>query len=128
MKLMLSWEESIDGVFPHCSSDLINKDGIDALACLLADDGGQSFLDTVPWLDEGLNRVNLVKNASVDFADWSRDAWGAELTSEKAKIYSLYDEGCFNVLELKSFEMALLTWRDFIQLKPEVGTVKTLEI
>jgi len=107
---------------------MINKDGIDALACLLTDDGGQKLLDTVPWLDEGVNRINLVRNASVDFADWSRDAWGAELTRERAKIYSLYDDDCFEVLELDSFEMALLAWRNFIQLKPEFGMIQTLEI
>lgn len=128
MKLNLSWEKSIDGFFPSCSSDVINKNGISPLACLLADDGGQKFLDTVPWLDEGVNRLNLVKNASVDFADWSREAWGVELTREQAKIYSLYDDDCFEVLELDSFEMALLAWRNFIQLKPEIGMVQRLEI
>ncbi|WP_433693515.1 hypothetical protein [Herbaspirillum seropedicae] len=128
MKLILSWERSIDGPVPRCISDLVNKDGIDLLACLLTDDGGQSLSDTLPWLDEGVNRINLVKDASVDIIDWSRDAWGVELTIEQAKIYSLYDDDCFEVLQLRNFEKALLAWRNFIQLKPEFRSDKTIEI
>jgi hypothetical protein len=128
MKLLLSWEKSVDGLSPGCSSNVVNKDGISPLACLLTDDGGQRFLDTVPWLDEGIERIKLIKCSSIDFADWSRDAWGAELSKEQAKIYSLYDDGCFETLSLDAFEMALLAWRKFIQLTPAVGMSETLEI
>lgn len=128
MKLLFSWEKSTDGLFPSCSSNVVNKDGVSPLACLLTDDGGQRFLDTVPWLDEGVERIKLIKYAGIDLMDWSRDAWGAELSKDQAKIYSLYDEDCFETLNLDAFEIVLLKWRNFIQLTPELGINEMLEI
>ena len=128
MKLFLFWKKRVDGFSPGCSSDVVNKDGISPLACLLMDDGGQRFLDTVPWLDEGMERIKLIKCSGADSADWSRDAWGAELSKGRAKIYSLYDHDCFETLSLDAFEMALAAWRKFIQLVPVDGMTHTLEI
>lgn len=128
MKLLLSWKETVGGFSPSCSSDVVNKDGFSPLACLLTDDGGQRFLDTVPWLNEGMERIKLIKCSALDSADWSRDAWGAELSKGQAKIYSLYDDDCFELLSLDAFEMALLAWRKFIQLTPAVGISQMLEI
>lgn len=53
---------------------------------------------------------------------------GAELTNGQVKIYSLYDENYFELLNIDSFEMALLAWLNFIQLKPEVGVIQEVEI
>ncbi|MCZ2497474.1 hypothetical protein GN316_11960 [Xylophilus sp. Kf1] len=128
MKLFLSWQKSFGGLSPSCSSDIVNKDGISPLACLLTDDGGQRFLDTVPWLNEGIARITLIKCSNIGFLDWSRDAWGAEFSIRQVKIYSLYDNGFFETLNLDEFEMALVSWRDFIQLPPEVGNNRVLEI
>ena len=128
MKLLLFWKKTVDGFSPGCSSDVVNKDGISPLACLLTDDGGQRFLDTVPWLAEGMERIKLIKGSGTAFADWSRDAWGAELSKGQAKIYSLYDDGCFEVLSLDAFEMALAAWSKFVQLVPADGMNHTLEI
>lgn len=128
MKLNLSWETSANGLFPSCSSDSINEDGVSPLACLLTDDGGQRLMDTVPWLDEGIERVKLIKGSDLDLVDWSRDAWGVELSKGHAKIYSLYDDDCFETLSLEAFEIALSAWRKFIQLTPEIGTSQVLEI
>lgn len=86
------------------------------------------FLDTVPWLDEGVERIRSVKDSKINFSDWSRDAWGAELTKDQVKIYSLYDEDYFELLNVDSFERALLAWLNFIQLKPEVGVIQEVEI
>lgn len=52
--------------------------------------------------------IGLVKEAKVDFVDWSRDAWGAKLTKEHVKIYSFYHEGYFELIIIDSFEMAVL--------------------
>ncbi|GFZ63483.1 hypothetical protein PSE10B_00050 [Pseudomonas amygdali pv. eriobotryae] len=128
MKLHFSWEESAGALSPVCSSNMINRDGVSPLACLLTDDGGQLFLDTVPWLDEGLDRTRSVKEAKVDFIDWSRDAWGAELTKEYVKIYSLHDESYYELITIDSFEAALLAWLDFIKLKPAVGVIQEVEV
>lgn len=59
------------------------------------------------------------KESKVDFADWSRDTWGAELTKKYVKIYSLHDENYFELLNIDSFEMALLAWLNFIQLNAD---------
>ena len=128
MKLCFSWQKSMDCLYPSCTSNVVNEDGVSPLACLLTDDGGQRLLDTVSWLNEGIERIRSVKNSGISFADWSRDAWGAELSKGQAKIYSLYDEGYFEKLNLDSFETVLLAWKNFIQLTPELGVVQMLEI
>lgn len=93
-----------DGLFPICSSDVSNKEGIDTLACVLSDDGGQGIWNVVPWLDVGVRCINSVTSDGVGTVNWIRDAWGVELTTTQAKIYSLYDESCFQVIALGSFE------------------------
>ncbi len=128
MKLYFSWKESTGAVSPDCRSSIVNKDGFSPLACLLTDDGGQVFLDTISWLDEGLDKVRSVKDNELDFADWSRDAWGAELSKKHVKIYSLYDEGCFELMTIKAFEVALSEWLKFVKLTPELGLFKEVEI
>ncbi|QHF01006.1 MULTISPECIES: DUF5376 family protein [Pseudomonas syringae group] len=128
MKLHFSWQESAEAFSPVCSSNIVNIDGASPLACLLTDDGGQLFLDTVPWLNEGLARTRSVKEKKVDFVDWSRDAWGAELTKEHVKIYSLHDESYFEIIAIDSFETALLAWLDFIKMKPTVGARQEIEV
>lgn len=128
MKLNFSWEESTGGSAPNCISTDVNTDGVSPLACILTDDGGQHFLDTLSWLDEGLNRIKLVKDGRVDFADWSRDAWGAELTRKQAKIYSLHDEEYFEILSIDAFATVLLAWRNFLQLEPKSNLTQEIEI
>ena len=128
MNVSFSWVQTGDGLSPTCNSDVVNEDGVSPLCSLLTDDGGQRYLDTVPWLDEGMNRINSVRNSGVGKADWSRDAWGVELTNEQAKIYSLQDENYFQIVGIKSFEIALSKWKNFIQLKPEFGMILELEI
>lgn len=128
MRLHFSWEGLAGGLSPGCSSSVVNKDGVSPLACLLTDDGGQVFLDTVSWLDEGVDRIKKIKESKVDFLDWSRDAWGAELTKEQVKIYSLHDESYFEMISLDSFEKALLAWLNFMQLEPRLGITQEIEI
>ncbi|WP_080466313.1 hypothetical protein [Pseudomonas syringae] len=128
MKLHFSWDESGGALSSSVSSSIVNKDGVSPLACLLTDDGGQLFLDTVPWLDEGVVRIRSVKSSKINFSDWSRDAWGAELTKGQVRIYSLYDENYFELINIDSFERALLEWLNFVQLKPEVGVTQEVEI
>ncbi|ELP97597.1 hypothetical protein A979_19185 [Pseudomonas syringae BRIP34876] len=82
----------------------------------------------MPWLDEGVERIRSVKGSKIKFSDWSRDAWGAELTKGQVRIYSLYDENYFELINIDSFEGALLAWLNFIQLKPEVGVTQEVEI
>jgi hypothetical protein len=128
MKLVFLWEESADGLYPSCNSSVVNECGVSPLACLLVDDGGQRYLDTVHWLEEGVRRIRSVKYLEVDLTDWSREAWGVELSIGQAKIYSLYDDNCFEIVSLDAFEIALVAWKIFIQITPKRDAVQTLEI
>ena len=128
MKICFSWEDSGGGLSPYCRSSILNEDGVSPLACLLNDDGGIYFLDTRPWLKDGLTRISNVKRSSIPCADWSRDAWGAELTKAQVKIYSLYDENYIELLDIESFEVALLAWINFIQMPSESSVVTEVNL
>lgn len=60
MKLTFSWKSTAGRWDPLCVSNVVNKDGISLLACLLMDDGGQGHLDAVPWISEGIARIGAV--------------------------------------------------------------------
>jgi len=108
------WDESDGRRWPGCRSGVLNGDGVDLLACLLMDDGGQTYLETTQWLDEGLNRIRQIASGKIEVVDWSRDAWGVVLAGKVAKIYSLYDEACFLDVTLEDFEGVLRVWKKFI--------------
>lgn len=108
------WGESDSRRWPCCRSGVLNGDGVDLIACLLMDDGGQTYLETVPWLDEGLDKIRQISRDQIEVIEWSRDAWGVVLAGKVAKIYSLYDETYFLDVTLEDFEGALLGWKKFI--------------
>jgi hypothetical protein len=108
VKLYFSWEYSGAGLSPYCRSSILNEDGVSPLACLLNDDGGVYFLDTTPWLKEGLTRISNVRSSNILCADWSRDAWGAEFTKAQVKIYSLYNENYIELLDVESCQVAFV--------------------
>lgn len=114
MKVNFFWNEVGDGREPSCHSDVIGIDGVDFLSCLLSDNGGQQYKDTVKWLNEGLSRIQAVKYNAVSIAEWIRDSWGAELSGEMAKIYSLYDDDYFEVISIDDLEEAIVMWREFL--------------
>ena len=128
MEISFSWQRTAGRLTPNCQSSIVNKDGVSPLACLLTDDGGQHYLSTIPWLDIGIDRVNSIRNNEIATSDWDRDAWGAEINSNEVKIFSLYDETYFELVGINAFEKALSAWREFIQLEPAIGLVKTNEI
>jgi hypothetical protein len=128
VKLIYSWEGPPANLSPNCIFDSGGEDAISPLACLLTDDGGRHYLTAVPWLNEGLHGVNLVLCKTVKLFDWSRDAWGAELTEVNAKIYSLYNDNYFELIEINSFQHALSSWLEFIQSEPTAGTCKVIKL
>lgn len=114
MEISFFWDGEGGSREPGCRSDILTDEGVDILSCLLTDHGGQKYLSTVDWLDEGLSRVELVRRGAAERSDWSRESWGVELKCGVAKIYSLYDEGYFYNMNIDDFENALLGWRRFI--------------
>lgn len=67
-------KESVEVSSPWCSTDVVGVDGVDLLACLLIVDGGVPFNETIPWLDEGVNRLLAVRRDERVFTEWARDA------------------------------------------------------
>ncbi len=115
MKIRYFWTGEGENKEPSCQSDVLSDDGIDLLACLFVDHGGQKYESSIAWLDEGLSRVNQIRRGAIECSYWSRDSWGVELRNGMARIYSLYDEDCSAAIALDDFERALLGWKRFIQ-------------
>lgn len=129
MKIKLSWVSSVEGdVTPFCDSSVLRKDGVSPLACLLMDDGGQGYADTLPWLDEGIAKTSAAIKGDVIVENWSRDAWGAKISLDGVEVYSLYDEGYSEMLTVTMFLHALLAWREFVKSTPQIGIVQEVEI
>jgi hypothetical protein len=129
MKLTFSWEDKIGwGVEPYCSADVVNKDGMSLLACLLVDDGGTGYLSSVPWIDDGIAMIDAVMKGEVADGDWARETWGAKLKPDEVEIYSLYQEDYSEVVPSPAFRHALLAWREFIQSTPDVNTVLEVDV
>ncbi|MDR6234569.1 hypothetical protein [Pseudomonas oryzihabitans] len=115
MNIIYFWYGENGNKEPGCRSDVLSDDGLDLLACLFTDHGGQKYESSLAWLDEGLSRVNQVELGTLKVSDWSRDSWGVELKNGMARIYSLYDEDCSIAIALDDFKKALLGWEKFIQ-------------
>lgn len=128
MILTLSWEQRLDGVSPCCSSAIVNNDGISLLACLLTDDGGQGYFDTIPWLIEGIAKVDSVEKGKILEATWDRDAWGVMLRPNKATLYSLHDEAYTEVIDLDTFRRALDAWLEFLKSPPDLNIRRDVTI
>lgn len=118
MLLSLSWKIQFNKVVPFCSFDNTNQNADELLANLLLDDGGQKYLDTLPWLKEGVNRINAVKARNSSSLYWSRETWGAVIDETSVKVYSMHDENFYKVYSLKLFGNALSAWIEFIQTQP----------
>ncbi|MFM0738142.1 hypothetical protein PQQ51_12945 [Paraburkholderia xenovorans] len=128
MKLFFSWINSPNGLTPFCESDLTNNDGVSALSCLLMDDGGRNYLQTIPWIDEGISRLNLVVNGGSGLLSWDREAWGVKVEGGKAVIYSLIDEDYCEEIEVGGLCNALWAWRGFLRSTPDSYSLQEVEI
>ena len=106
MKLTLSWVKTAGRISPCCGSLAVNKDGTSPLSCLLVDDGGIPYLRTVPWIDEGIARVNAVINGNASTEGWERETWGAKLRADEATIHSLHDEDYSESIAAPTFRRA----------------------
>ena len=126
MEIRFGWRESFGELVPDCACDTLNRDGVSLLCSLLGDSGGGRYLDALPWLEEGLRRIEAVKRGEAASLDWARDAWAALLSRDRATIYSLYDEKYAEAMSLHAFEKALRAWTDFIQTPPNANATRTI--
>ena len=128
MKLTFLWGSSLGRMSPSCDSTCVNKDGVNLLSCLLNDDGGIDHPSWVPWIEEGISRIDAVTSGAVAVGDWSREAWGARLTSEVVTIHSLYEEDYAELFATPRFRRALVAWLEFVQSMPDADVTQEIEI
>lgn len=128
MNIIFSWKRDADGYAPVSRSNLLNQDGVNLLDCVLMDSGGLHYLETIPWLNEGTNRIASVATRELESSDWSRETWGVEFRNNKAKIYSLHDEEYVQILSLDGFSKVLQEWTAFLQSKPDDRETGTLNL
>jgi hypothetical protein len=114
MKIEFLWKERDSNKYPYCSSSLTDNSGVDLIACVLMDDGGCGYHDSISWLSEGIDNIRNIKNKKIHTYDWDRESWGVKLSADTAIIYSLYDEDCTFALSIDDFETILCAWKDFI--------------
>jgi len=128
MKVTFSWKNTVGVVSPHCTSETTNRDGINLLSCLLMDDGGIPYPLSIPWIREGIKRADSVLSGGTVSSSWDREAWGAVITIDGVKIYSFHDEGYFENITFRQFNNALVSWRDFLESKPNFRKKKNIEL
>ncbi len=119
MNIKFSWSRNAESYTPVSKSDLLNQDGISLLDCVLMDSGGLPYLDSIPWLNEGIKRITSVATGALESSDWDRETWGVEFRNNKAKIYSLHDEEYFQTISLDGFSKVLQEWIAFLQSQPD---------
>lgn len=128
MKISFSWEHLDGSASPICQSTIVNEDGVDLLSCILMNDGGLGYAESVAWLSEGIERISSVKSGKFIMLDWDREDWGAKFDASNVVIYSMYDNDYAMSLSLEIFERALLHWRDFLAKGPQHAAKVSLEI
>lgn len=126
MKISFSWRHDADCCTPFSETHPPGHDDFSLLDCLLMDSGGLGYAETIPWLNEGIKRVVAVAIGEQESSDWSRETWGVEFRNNTARIYSLHDEECSQVLTLGAFSKALQEWTAFLQTKPNDRTISFL--
>lgn len=128
MKLEMFWDSSGGSLHPDCACDTESLPGASPLACLLSDDGGTGYLNSIAWLDEGLRQVHLVKRLEKSTAVWDRESWGANIELDGVTIYSLYDEDFSETVSFASFEDALTAWRLFLSKSPDYKAKQYVDV
>ncbi len=128
METTFSWNRIAQEFTPVSSSNLLNQDGICLLDCVLMDCGGVSYLESIAWLNEGMDRISSVAAGSVRSSNWRRETWGVEFMNNKARIYSLHDETYFQAVSLDAFSKVLQEWIAFLQSQPDARNSKVFDL
>jgi hypothetical protein len=129
MKLAFYWSGARPGTLePSCDCDLVNEGGVSLLAALLVDDGGCGHLSMLPWIYEGIARVDAVMSGQVESSDWDRETFGAHLTAKEARLYFLLDESYAQVVPIGALRESLWAWAEFIRTKPDPDVRREIEL
>ena len=128
MKVTFSWKDAAEAISPICSSEAVNKDGISLLSCLLMDDGGVPYRESILWIRKGIVKIDSVLNGEIKTFSWDRESWGALMAIDDTKIYSLHDEAYFECVTLQQLRNALVSWEVFLKSKPNLGERREIEL
>ena len=124
MKLEFSWMPSAAGTQASCSIVGLDANTISPIACLLMDDGGLEARTSLAWLQEGIARIDALQSVGPSGpVNWDRESWGAEITPHNTKVYSLYDDSCFDYIATTSFRTALVEWLKFVGAGPTSNVI-----
>lgn len=129
MPLKFSWNQSGNIFRPESKFLLPDKEPVRFLSDLLCDDGGLDLPRTIPWLDEGIARLEAVTSGETTNADWSRESWGVKIEPEVVEIYFLLQEDYSASIDTRLFQKALLAWREFLQSGPldSTGSISEMD-
>jgi hypothetical protein len=129
MKLTFSWHAPfVDRLEPRAESDARNEEGLDLVSNVLMDTGGLAYLSTVPWLEEGLQRVAAVERGEAASLDWGREDFGVRFERDRATVYSHYVDSCVQSMDLSAFAAALRAWIDFIRQPADVQVTVSIDL
>jgi len=128
MRIIFSWKLEAERYTPQSHSDTINSDGFCLIDCILMDDGGLPYEDTISWLNEGIKSVESVILGECESSEWIREAWGSIFSNDRAKIYSLYQEDYCQTFSLQVFLEILSEWVIFLESKHDVRETQILTL
>jgi hypothetical protein len=128
MNITFSWSRIASGYTPVSRSDLLNHEGVSLIDCVLMDDGGLHYLESIPWMNECIKRITSVASGTLKASDWSRETWGVSFTKNTATIYSLHDEGYIQTVSLAGFFKVLQEWVAFLQSGPNDRVLRKLSV
>lgn len=128
MKINFSWRIEFDRFEPFCSFYSVNGDDMNLLSCLLIDDGGVGYSDTISWINEGIKRINAVLIRKSSSLDWDRERFGVVFTLHNAQIYSLLDDSYFQNITTQQLKNALCAWQDFLESTPDIQSNIEIEL
>ncbi len=124
MKLEFGWMPGALRQRANCNVVGLGANDISPLACLLMDDGGLDARTSLAWLQEGIARIDALQSGEeARKIDWGRESWGAGISGQVTRIYSLCDDQCFEYVATASFKEALVEWSKFLDSGPTSNSV-----
>ena len=104
-----------------------NSDYKGYLDALLIDDGGMGWKRSISWVEKGIEMIEKVlKNVSNE-ESWGGEGFLAEIKKEGVLIYFITDDSYFDIISLKCFYKAMVSWRKFLDTEPNENTIMEIE-
>ena len=99
----------------------------DCLGYLFIDDGGVGWKRRIPFIENGIKKIEKVLSNLSEEEDWGGEGFLAEIKKEGALIYFITDDSYFDIISLKCFYKAMVSWRKFLDTEPNENTIMEIE-